>query len=121
MKNLILILVVAGIGVAVWFLATNNSGSELSQSVSTVQQGGNQTRYTYEGEEGVSALELLKKRYNVSIKDVFGILQVESIEGQTGDGKGAWRMYVNGERVTTAADQYLTKDGDKIEWRYEKN
>jgi len=121
MKNLILILVVAGVGIFAWFLATDNSGNELSQSVSTVEQGENQSRYSYEGKEGISALELLKNKYSVSVKDVSGLLKVESINGQTGDGQGAWRMYVNGERVATAADQYLTKDGDKIEWRYEKN
>src|SRR5262245_25763378 len=71
----------------------------------------------YEGEDGKTALELLKSRARVrTSSSQLGEL-VEEINGVSA-GKD-WRLlyYVNGSMAKTGAGNYVTKKGDKIEWK----
>jgi len=71
----------------------------------------------YEGEDGKTALELLKARARVRTStSQLGEL-VEEING-TGNGGGRYLIfYVNGVAAKTGAGNYVTKAGDKIEWK----
>ena len=77
----------------------------------------------YDGVAGVDALTLLKRGHRVEAKD-FGPGLGEFVEGIDGNravsGSSFWSFRVNGEPATIGAAQYLTKDGDRIEWRIER-
>lgn len=75
---------------------------------------------SYEGIEGKNALELLQKEHQVNFQTSdFGVFVTE-IDGVKNASDTFWMFYVNGEMAPVAADKYVTKDGDRIEWRYEK-
>jgi len=72
---------------------------------------------TYDGEDGKTALELLKTHAQVrTATSQLGEL-VEEINGvRSGDGR--YLMYfVNGAMAKTGASQYVTRRGDKVEWK----
>lgn len=71
----------------------------------------------YEGEAGKTALELLKARARVrTTSSQMGEL-VEEING-VANGNGYYLLYfVNGATAKTGAAQYVTQNGDKIEWK----
>ena len=74
----------------------------------------------YNGQDGKTALELLKANATVVTKDSSYGPYVDSINGVQGgtDGK-YWAFYVNDEMAQVGADAYQTKSGDKIEWKFE--
>lgn len=75
---------------------------------------------SYLGFEGKTALALLKLVGHVETKN-FGELgdMVTAIDGIAADEKHFWALYVNGDQSQVGASQYVTKTGDKIEWKYE--
>lgn len=75
---------------------------------------------SYLGIEGKNAFELLQKEHRVSFQtSEFGVFVTE-IDGVKNTSDTFWMYYVNGKLAPVAADKYVTKKGDKIEWRYEK-
>jgi len=71
----------------------------------------------YEGEEGKTALELLKSRASVrTSSSQLGELVVE-INGIRSDNGCYLIYYINGSMARTGAGNYLTKTGDRIEWK----
>lgn len=78
------------------------------------------TTVSYQGEEGKSALELLKINVDAVTKESSFGEYVDSINGIVGgtDGK-YWLFYVNGEMAQIGAGEYITQTGDVIEWRFE--
>ena len=75
---------------------------------------------SYKGEEGKTALELLRQHATVVTKDSSYGPYVDSIGGVKGgtDGK-YWMFYVNGQQATVGANDYVTKAGDTIQWKFE--
>jgi hypothetical protein len=72
----------------------------------------------YRGESGKTALALLKTHARVVVKNSsFGPL-VDSINGVQGGGK-YWMFYTNGKQASVGAGAYVTKNGEKIEWKFE--
>jgi len=72
---------------------------------------------TYEGEEGKTALELLKSRARVrTSSSQLGEL-VEEINGVRSDNGYYLIYYINGSMAKTGAGNYPTKTGDWIEWK----
>jgi hypothetical protein len=79
----------------------------------------------YEFETGKTAFDLLTE--TASENDIqietqkydFGIF-IKSIEGFENTKDNAWIYYVNGKAGDVAADKYILKNGDVVEWRYEK-
>jgi len=71
----------------------------------------------YDGEDGKTALELLKSRARVrTTVSQLGEL-VEEINGVS-SGNGYHLIYfVNGSMAKTGAGSYVTKNGDQIEWK----
>ena len=76
---------------------------------------------SYEGVEGKNAIELLKENHQVDaqISDLGAF--VSSIDGTQNSSDTFWMFYVNGKLSEVSADQYTTKTGDKIEWKYEQS
>ncbi len=95
-------------------LADNDQNQENQGEIA-----GQNTIY-YLGEDGKSALTILKERETVETKSSSLGEYVDSINGIKGgtDGK-YWILYVNGEMSQIGADQYQTQITDIIEWRFE--
>lgn len=75
------------------------------------------TEISYDGKNGVTALNLLKKHATVTTKHYsFGDL-VTSINGTPGNGPKYWTFYLNGKQASEGAGSYVTKDGDVITWK----
>ena len=77
------------------------------------------TTITYEGEDGETALELLEEHgYDVEVETsslgdyVTAIGEVEVTKSEY------WSYEVDGRMPNVGADQYETKDGQQVEWRY---
>lgn len=75
----------------------------------------------YDGQEGKTALEILRALTSVTTKTSdFGEF-VTSINGRAAeDGKEYWAFYVNGTYGSEGAGTYKTAASDKIEWRLEE-
>jgi predicted small lipoprotein YifL len=75
------------------------------------------TVIAYEGEDGKTALEILKARARIRTSaSQMGEL-VEEING-VNNGNGYYLIYyVNGAKANVGAGNYITKSGDKIEWK----
>jgi hypothetical protein len=71
----------------------------------------------YDGQNGRTALDLLKTHADVAVKNSSYGPYVESINGVSGGGK-YWMFYVNGKQASVGAGAYVTKNGDKIEWKF---
>jgi hypothetical protein len=71
----------------------------------------------YEGEDGKTALVILKARARVrTTTSQMGEL-VEEING-VNNGNGYYLIYfVNGAKAKVGAGEYITKNGDRIEWK----
>ncbi len=98
-------------------IATAEASSADSSGSSKVKAA---TTISYKGEDGKTALELLKKHATVVTKDSsYGpyVDSVGNVQGGT-DGK-YWMFYVNGQQAAVGANDYVTKSGDTIEWKFE--
>jgi flagellar basal body-associated protein FliL len=75
------------------------------------------TRLSYQGQEGKTALELLKQKAKVETKSSSLGEFVVSINGNGGGGKKYWLFYINDQEAQVGAGAYVTKNTDTIEWR----
>lgn len=73
-------------------------------------------RFSYTGQDGKNALELLQAKYPIVEKDGF----VSAINGIVQADKYYWSYYVNNKLADVGAKDYQTKSTDTIEWRLEK-
>lgn len=73
--------------------------------------------FSYQGEEGVSALDLLKEKADAEDENGF----VTSINGKRGEegNREFWAFYVNGQPARIGASDYITGSKDLIEWKIE--
>lgn len=75
--------------------------------------------------EGDTSYSVLFKKMNETGTPVltknydFGMM-VESINGIAASDSHFWSYSVNGQPGTVAADKYLLKEGDAVEWKYTK-
>jgi hypothetical protein len=75
----------------------------------------------YEGQEGQTALALLKQGHRVETKTFSGIGEfVESIDGVRPPEGYFWKFFINDQDASVGAGDYVTKKGDLLEWRIEK-
>jgi len=73
---------------------------------------------SYVGEEGKTALELLQSKHQVDVTETEGVGEfVSAINGQAAGENEYWAFYINGELAPVGAGEYVTKEGDLIEWR----
>lgn len=73
----------------------------------------------YEGVDGKNALELLEENNQIQTQDTSLGVFVQEINGISNSDTNYWIYYVNDQIGTVGPDQYQTKNGDVIEWRYE--
>lgn len=113
--NVVAIIVLIGlVGLGGHFLGRFDQNKKATTEISGVQT------LSYEGENGKNALELLESKAKVETSDSSLGSFVMSINGTANTTDHFWMFYVNGQLASVGADQYQTKDGDKIEWRYEQ-
>lgn len=74
----------------------------------------------YDGQDGKTALDILKASHDVKTEDSSTGSFVTSIDGTVNTTDTYWMFYVNNELASVSSDQYQTKNSDKIEWRFEK-
>ena len=72
----------------------------------------------YDGQNGKTALDILKTSHEVTSEDSSIGAFVTKIDDFENKDDKYWMFYVNGDLATLGADQFQTKDGQKIEWRY---
>jgi len=75
--------------------------------------------FTYDGQEDKTALDILKTKANIKVQESSIGTFITSINDVANSQDHFWLFYVNGSLSSMGADQYHTKTGDKIEWRYE--
>jgi uncharacterized protein YgiM (DUF1202 family) len=86
-------------------------------AASPAQAQNEQIVIAYEGEDGKTALEILKARARVRTSTGQMGELVEEING-VNNGNGYYLIYyVNGAKANVGAGNYITKSGDKIEWK----
>lgn len=109
-------LAIAG-GAIVGFAQSNDSKPQQNQqATTTTQQALGYVKY--QGEEGKTALDLLKQNAQVETKTSAGLGEyVVSINGNDGGGSKYWLYYVNGQPADVGAGSYTTKSTDTIEWK----
>jgi len=94
---------------------TNTKKQDTGQNTQT-------SNITYQGQQGKTALDLLKSKYPGQVQtQTFSSGEfVKSINGITPDKEHYWSFFVNGKESTVGASQYVTKDGDSIEWKLQQ-
>lgn len=108
----IVVVVAGGLGVVAYKDRHQTTGTSTNQ---TVEQS---KVVDYDGEEGKTAYDILKAKYNVdATTSSFGVM-VNSINGLKATSSEFWLYSVNGKTPDVGADKYVTKTGDKIEWKY---
>jgi len=75
---------------------------------------------SYDGQDGKTALQILDEKYDIKTEQSSIGVFVNSIDGTDNTNDSYWMFYVDGQLAPVGADQYKTKAGEKIEWRYEK-
>ncbi len=74
----------------------------------------------YSGEDGKSALELLRAHVHITTQQSSYGEYIDTINGvHSGTNGKYWALYVNGKQTPIAANNYITHDSDKVEWRFE--
>ncbi len=91
----------------------------VKQTAAQITSNANGTIVSYEGIEGETALDLLKSGAEVITQESsFGEF-VSAINGVEQTDTEFWLYYVNDEAASVGAGEYITKGGDKVEWRLE--
>lgn len=74
--------------------------------------------YSYQGEEGKNAMELLRAKFTGITTTKSGNAEfVKGINGLEAGAKQYWSFYVNGKAASVGASDYQTKSTDTIEWK----
>lgn len=98
---------------------SNQSPQEIEDSIEqeVIEEEPKIEIFSYQGKEGISALDLLKEKAEVEERNGF----VTSINGREAD-DGAnefWAFYVNSKPAEVGAGEYITEEKDLIEWKIE--
>jgi hypothetical protein len=124
--GVIIALVISIIGATGLVVATHTPQAAKVVATNTAQPSGVQaaetptTHLSYKGENGKTALALLKEHAAVVTKQSsFGeyVDSIDEVKGGT-DNK-YWTFYVNGVQSQVGAGAYVSKNGDNIEWKFE--
>jgi hypothetical protein len=130
LETILIAVIILVLGVAYGVLsskvdAPNTSNDSLqpvvSQQATSQQQVPDSSSVRYSGQEGRTALDLLKANYRVETQS-FGDMGefVKAIDGVEPDSTHFWSFYLNGSQSQVGAGTYFTKSTDIIEWRLEK-
>lgn len=118
------VILVGGGGAAYAYLNANeeNNKQETQQEVSSVKIASKDSGkvVTYEGQNGKTAMELLKSGADVKTETFDYGEMVSSINGVTANDSQFWGFYVDGEMAPVGASEYTTKNGEEIKWLLEE-
>ncbi len=117
MPIVVLTLIVIG-GYYLMQPALNNENSRHNQKSSISQTNS----VSYQGRDGIDVLTLLKENAKIETQDFGSDLgeYVLSINGKGSEDNYFWTYYVNNVKADLSASKNITKNSDKIEWKYEK-
>jgi hypothetical protein len=124
-ETILIAVIILVLGVAYGVLNSKvdapNTGNEPLRQTTSQQQVPDSSSISYSGQEGRTALDLLKANYRVETES-FGDMGefVKAIEGVEPDSTHFWSFYVNGSQSQVGAGTYFTKSTDTIEWKFEK-
>lgn len=116
-------MIVVALGLGVWSRVSkykaNTNGNTPTANTNVAVNTNAATSYLYSGQDGKTALELLKTAYPNTTTKSSGSLgeQVMSINGKEAKSNEYWQFLVNGTAATVGAGSYVTKSTDMIEWR----
>lgn len=121
--NFIAIIILAGIVI----FGGSLLGSYVSKKQVEKSVAGSQIQFnpvvektiSYDGQNGKTALDLLKASHQVESQDSSIGIFVTGIDGIQNQDNKYWMFYVDSKLASLGADQYVSHDGEKIEWRYE--
>lgn len=108
-------------------VSSNNSGNNIALDVteqvagetSTIISNADGTIVNYAGQTGKTAMEILKAGAEVIVQDSsFGEF-VTTINGVEQTDSEFWLFYINNEPASVGAGDYVTNEGDDVEWRLE--
>jgi hypothetical protein len=120
---LVLIALMTAFGVGAWAISANRMSQEpVSDNQLIENEPAGRTEITYLASPGITSLEQLKDEASdvLTSQSEYGEL-VDSIEGHKGGTEGKyWSFYVNGEMAQVGAGSYVQKEGDFIEWKFQK-
>lgn len=129
---LVIALGIVALVAGVWaWMGNNNANTNststantnvVTQNVNTAAANTNTaavTTYSYKGQDGKTALELLKAAYPKSTTKTSGSLgeYVTGINGQEAGTSEYWEFLVNGKSSAVGAGSYVTKSTDTLEWK----
>lgn len=115
------LIVLVLISIGVYYLmqpSLKNENSRYNKGVSVSQVDS----ISYNGRDGIDVLTLLKENAKIETQDFGSDLgeYVLSINGKGSENNYFWTYYVNNIKADSSASKYITKNGDKVEWKYEK-
>lgn len=124
-KTLVITFVVAAVlalgGVATWLNILRGESDKKDINTQQVKQPSDLDKISFVAEANKSVLEQLQaQNRTVEVKDSQYGKYVDSINGKKGgtDNK-YWTFYVDGQMADKGAADYITKGGEKIEWKFE--
>ena len=92
-----------------------------SGEVNDIESDIRENGVSYYGQDGKTALEILKSKFHVETTDFAGFGEfVNAIGGVEASDTHFWAFYVNGEMSMVGAGEFETSNGDRIEWRLEE-
>lgn len=118
---ILLIGVVLATGISSYIITQTKPQAEASQTTRQTSQPATPDKITFTAKKGETVLAQLKTVAKVTTKDSSYGLYVDGINGLNGgrDGK-YWSYYIDGKLASVGAASYVSKGGEKIEWKLEK-
>lgn len=116
-KNILItatVLVALATPAVIWQIQDSKPITPASQ---TTVKPAETTHLSYEGQDGKTALELLKAKADAQTKSSSLGEYVTAINGNDGGGTKYWLFYVNGKEAAEGAGTYVTHAGETIEWK----
>jgi len=119
--SVVILLVILGlVGILVGPVAENNKTNKAVAGLESQATPVTVKTVSYDGQEGKTALAILQETHKVEIQESSMGSFVASIDGTANQADTFWMFYVDGKLAPVGADQYKTKNAEKIEWRFEK-
>ena len=125
--NFYRIVAVAVVLLGIFFVINSNKPTTTSENNASPSatlestQSGKPNTLAYRGQEGKTALAILKEVTQTETSGEGEMAFVVSINGYKPDvSKEFWAFYVNDKQAEVGAGSYATKSTDLIEWRLEE-
>jgi len=117
--TILVIIVLSVIGLCAWGIL--NERASHNKETDTEQQTPEAKIIEYRGEDGRTALEILRDKYAVETTEFPGFGEfVTSIDGKSDDETHFWAFYINGEMAMEGASTYVTNSDETIRWQLDE-